>query len=941
MPAFAMVSISQGNQGGSMDDGRLAADLARLFAADRRVQDSRFLRMDFPHDDGPPATALLVNSLRAHEEMSRDFRFEAELLSDNLHIPLSAMMGRMVTISMVRDDASVRHFNGYVGEFRLLRSDGGFAFYQMVLQPWLAFSRLRMDNVSFHERRVIDISETTFEHYLQRDWKNRLQEEKPILSCANQHNETDYNHLHRRWENQGLHYWYEHRADGHTLCLGDNTWLTDSIDPSDRYASVADEMVFRSGAGSLEGDGIRDWQAVRKIASGSLMLASFNYKQPYVSRASGHALRQQGDVFAHELYQDSGYGYAHIDDGDALAQHRLEQHNCQAQYFEAGGNHRCAQAGRSFTLGGHFSGNRSIPARGEAARPDIGSREYLILSVDHVASNNYQAGTGAKSHYENRFSCIRKSIRWYPGRQFNSTPCALPGVQTAIVTGPAGETIHTDGLGRVKVQFHWDRLGKFDAGSSPWIRVMTPWAGQAFGQIALPRIGQEVLIQFLDGNIDRPVIVGAVYNGKHAPPWNLPGQRMLGGWRSAELMPGGGYGVRGNQLVLDDTHQRIQAQLKSDHQHSQLSLGCISRIEDASGRKDGRGEGWELASDAWGVARAGRGMLLTTEARPGAASHIKSMDETLRRLAEAAERHKALAALAQHYGAQESAAQQGAAADVLKAQHAGIKGGAGSGENAFPELSKPHLVLASPAGIETTTAQSTHIASAEHTALTTGRDLSLAAGGGLFASIGAAFRLFVHKAGMKLIAAAGPVQIAAQTDAVEIVANKVLELISQADWVNIRGRKGVRLHGADCMLEISDKVQFFTASPTLFHGNLETLAPKNRPQPELEPPIAPAAGQLQHTIQGHADGGQYANVPYTLYNGEAEVEQGLTDEFGRILIAHQDGTPRYRVVLGNGEEFSLQASACFEPNAAPDGEQKLSNRGLRALDDTTDGRCFQ
>lgn len=280
MPAFAMVSISQGNQGGSMDDGRLAADLARLFAADRRVQDSRFLRMDFPHDDGPPATALLVNSLRAHEEMSRDFRFEAELLSDNLHVPLSAMMGRMVTISMVRDDASVRHFNGYVGEFRLLRSDGGFAFYQMVLQPWLAFSRLRMDNVSFHERRVIDISEVTFEHYLQRDWKNRLQEEKPILSCANQHNETDYNHLHRRWENQGLHYWYEHRADGHTLCLGDNTWLTDSIDPSDRYASVADEMVFRSGAGSLEGDGIRDWQAVRKIASGSLMLASFNYKQP-------------------------------------------------------------------------------------------------------------------------------------------------------------------------------------------------------------------------------------------------------------------------------------------------------------------------------------------------------------------------------------------------------------------------------------------------------------------------------------------------------------------------------------------------------------------------------------------------------------------------------------------------------------------------------------
>ena len=928
-----------------MDDGRLAADLARLFAAGRRVQDSRLLRMDFPRDDGPPDTALLVNSLRAHEAMSRDFRFDAELLSDNLHVPLSAMMGRMVTISMVRDDGSLRHFNGYVGEFRLLRSDGGFAFYQMVLQPWLAFARLRMDNVSFHGRTVIEISETTFDHYLQRDWQNRLHEDKAILTCANQHNETDYNHLHRRWENQGLHYWYEHRADGHTLCLGDNTWLTDSIDPAapgDRDASVADEMMFRSGAGSLEHDGIRDWQAIRKLASGSFTLASFNYKHPGTSRVSGHALHQQGDVFAHELYQDTGYGYADMDDGMALAQRRMDEHHCQAQYFEAGGNHRCAQAGRSFTLGGHFSGQQPMPARGEAARPDIGSREYLILSVDHVASNNYQAGTGAKSHYENRFTCIRKSIRWYPGRWFNSTPCALPGVQTAIVTGPPGETIHADALGRVKVQFHWDRLGKSDAGSSPWIRVMTPWAGQAFGQIALPRIGQEVLIQFLDGNIDRPVIVGAVYNGSHAPPWTLPGQSMLGGWRSAELMPGGGHGARGNQLVFDDTHQRIQAQLSSDHQHSQLSLGCIGRIEDSSGRKDGRGEGWELASDAWGVARAGRGMLLTTEARPGAASHIKSMDETLRRLADAAERHKALAALAQHHGAQESAAQQGAAAEVLTAQHAAIRGAAGGGgEGGFPELSQPHLVLASPAGIETTTAQSTHIASAAHTALTSGRDLSMAAGGGLFASIGAALRLFVHKAGMKLIAAAGPVQIAAQTDAVEIVANKVLELISQADWVTIRGRKGVRLHGADCMLEIGDKVQFFTPSPALFHGNLETLAPKNRPQPEPEPAVAPVEGQLQHTILAHAEGGPYALVPYTLYQGDAEVEQGLTDESGRIRIAHQDGTPRYRVVLGNGEEFVLQASACFDAGAAADGEQQLSNRGLRALDDSTDGRCFQ
>lgn len=141
-------------------------------------------------------------------------------------------------------------------------------------------------------------------------------------------------------------------------------------------------------------------------------------------------------------------------------------------------------------------------------------------------------------------------------------------------------------------------------------------------------------------------------------------------------------------------------------------------------------------------------------------------------------------------------------------------------------------------------------------------------------------------------------------------------------------------------LKLATRCSFYRVADTVpwQPGNAGT---QKRPQPELEPAIGPVEGQLQHTIQAHADGGQYAHVPYTLYKGDAEVERGLTDEFGRILIAHQDGTPRYRVVLGNGEEFSLQASARFDLNAAPDGEQKLSNRGLRAFDDTADGRWVQ
>ena len=262
-----------------MDGSRLIADMAGMSVLTKESQHNRLLRLDFPLHDGPPGAVMLVNSLLAREEISRDFRFKVEVISDDAHIELTSMITRMVTISMVRNDGSLRYFNGYVTQFGLVKADGGFAFYEMILEPWLAFARLRQDLVSFHQRSVIEITEDTFAHYRQRDWKTRLYGDDPKLTCANQYNETDYNHLHRRWEAMGLHYWYEHRADGHTLWLGDNTETADPIDAA-AGAAIPDEIAFRSAAGSLEDDGIHAWQAVRRIGSGFVTLASFDYKNP-------------------------------------------------------------------------------------------------------------------------------------------------------------------------------------------------------------------------------------------------------------------------------------------------------------------------------------------------------------------------------------------------------------------------------------------------------------------------------------------------------------------------------------------------------------------------------------------------------------------------------------------------------------------------------------
>ncbi|MFC5509965.1 type VI secretion system Vgr family protein, partial [Massilia jejuensis] len=462
---------------------------AALSAFSGNSQHNRLMRLDFPFEDGPPAI-LLPNKLVAREEVSRGFRVTVEVLSDEARIPLKMLMGRMVTISLVREDGSLRYFNGHITEFRFLRTDGGFAFYQMVLEPWLAFARLRKDNVSFHGKSVREITEETLKHYRQADWHMYPIDESK-LTVANQHNETDYNHLHRRWEALGLHYWYEHEFGRHRLMISDNSFLSEPID-EEAYV-----IPFHDKSGSLEDDGIHEWTAVRRLGSGQTTLATFDYKNPSAQRAQANSLNQQGDIFPYEVYEDTGsYGFRMRSDGEELAMRRMEEADKDTQYFEAAGNDRSVLPGRTFKLGGHFSAEPRSREYDPEPRRSIDDRFYLILSVDHEAANNYQAGPGAPSHYENRLTCIRKDIRWRPGRNYNSEPGTHMGLHTAIVVGPAGAEIHTDGYGRVKLQFHWNRLDKYDENSSPWIRVMTPAAGNEFGQIRLPRVGEEVAVVY-------------------------------------------------------------------------------------------------------------------------------------------------------------------------------------------------------------------------------------------------------------------------------------------------------------------------------------------------------------------------------------------------------------------------------------------------------------
>jgi type VI secretion system secreted protein VgrG len=474
-------------------------------------------------------------------------------------------------------------------------------------------------------------------------------------------------------------------------------------------------------------------------------------------------------------------------------------------------------------------------------------------------------------------------------------------VQTAIVSGPPGEEIYTDGYGRVKVQFHWDRESKNDDNSSAWVRVAMPMAGGQFGQIGLPRVGQEVVVQFLGENPDRPIITGVVYNEQHKAPWDLPAQRALCGLRSKELA-----GTRTNQIVLDDTKGEIQAQLRSDHLHSQLSLGHIHRLDGNVGHKEKRGDGFELRTDGHGVARASQGLLLTTESQPSATGSVKSMAETVMRLNQAYGQHDALAELAHQHDEKDSGA-QASTAKAIKKQATTVKGSGGE----LPELSAPHVVLSSAAGIAATAVQSVHVTSGAHVAVTAGANVSLATQGGMFASVSQGMRMFVHKLGMKLIAASGDVDVQALTNSINLLAK--LNITQSAERITITAKEEIVLNGGGSYIKLAAAgiEKGSNGRITSYGSEHEFLGARSLDAASVMPNRADIKGKGLFNLASHesASGRLGAGLPFRLFKNGSMLEEGVLDGSGNAQFEHEiEEGADYEVQMANLQRYAVPAN---------------------------------
>lgn len=500
--------------------------------------------------------------------------------------------------------------------------------------------------------------------------------------------------------------------------------------------------------------------------------------------------------------------------------------------------------------------------------------EYIVLNTQFTIENTAQTSQYKEYSDAHRAPQIlndsqRLSGTWQVTTHFEVQPSTeilrpeftvrkpvIGGMETALVCGPdssvAENNIYTDTLGRIKVQFFWDRYGPSNQNSSCWIRVASNWAGNQLGNISVPRIGQEVLVGFLGGDPDLPIVTGSVYNQNNLPPWQLPSQQALSGIRSRELTPSGGNSAAGrsNHLILDDTLEKIQVQLKSDHQSSQLSLGHITRIDNHKGRKDARGEGFELRTDAHGVVRA-NGLLLTTEPRDKATAHITDMAETVQRLAHARDQHETLAEQAQKFKAQNEE-------DQLKVAHAlkllnDALQGTPQQDRLFSELEKALLVLATPESILSTAAHNTHQHSGQHHAITAGAHTSISTGKNFLVNANSAIKLFAYELGMQLISASADIDIKALKTSIHLFAK--LHITQTADTITLSAKNKISIQGGGSTTTWSASGIASTSSAPFTVHSAGAFFDDVKPGaiPPLPEPPKPGTGQLNLLYQ-------YANM---------------------------------------------------------------------------------
>ena len=478
---------------------------------------------------------LRVVRFAGEEGLSELFRFEVIVASEDGAVAGGDLLGKPALLTMRADDSEPRYVHGIVARLRQGDSGKKLTTYHLTIVPRAWRLLHRHDCRIFQELTATEIIKKVFEGAglaADTDFRFAVQGSYAAREYCVQYRESDYAFACRLMEEEGIFYVFKHEADKHVLTLGDKPSVHEAV-------SGESTIKFKAPLGALsKGEHVHRFHYAEEIRSGKVTIRDYDFKKP------GLLLESKGDgaLFTDLEIYDAPGDYLLPATGDARAAIRVEERTSRRKVGE--GESACERlvSGSTFTLSEHSS---------EAL-----NREYLVTRVEHQGAEPAMAESGVDiPRYENRFEVIPSDV---PFRPALTTPRpTVKGVQSALVVGPAGEEIHTDEHGRVKVQFFWDRLGKKDDKSSCWIRVSQVWAGEGWGAMHVPRVNQEVLVDFFEGDPDRPIIVGRVYHGTNVPPYALPANKTRSTIKSSSTPGGEGS----NELRFEDQTDREEVYL--------------------------------------------------------------------------------------------------------------------------------------------------------------------------------------------------------------------------------------------------------------------------------------------------------------------------------------------------------------------------------------------
>ena len=875
-------------------------------------QHARLLTIDTPL----PAAALLVERFTGHEALSELFHFDVDCVATSAHFKLKGLTNQEVSLRIRLANGSTRAFHGIVTSAMQLGSDGSLTRYRLSLAPWMIRLTQRRDSYVFQDKSVLDIVEEILKDYPFANYRFNVKTVLPKRSVTMQYRETDYDFIARLLAEEGLNFYFAHGDDHANPAASPSRSVSDTpesksgqakhqfiiFDDNASLAAGTDASIrFHRAAATEQSDTITHFAQRHQVQSNSVAMSAWDYKKLVSTSSEDSVPAKPDNVPTLEVYEGVGV-YRYTDDAESarIAKARVESLALAQQVIQGESSVRALAVGTWFTLTSYGDDLPDIANNATNGNPD--THQYAVMSIEHSGANNLFPGMATlakhgRDHdmeagtYRNRFTCAPLAVPIRPS-YWKPKPTA-PGAHVALVVGVQGEEITTERDHRVKVQFPWQRgdaavtgqaLHPFTSNApgnetaGTWVRVMEPAAGSNWGGRFIPRIGQEVQIDFINGDIDRPIVIGQLYNGSDTPPFhggdNHPG--ALTGLQSKEYA-GSGH----NQWVIDDTPNQLRQTFATTTAFTQFNVGYLIK-QDGNLRGSYRGSGLELTTDAWSILRAKQGLFVTTAARSNASSTQLDTAEAQGKLKAAEDLAKTLSdASAQHQASTLSTPQglQQLTKTIDDKQEA-------DGQQA-PAFKEPVVIIDSNAGISVTTPATAATFAGQDMTMTAHGGMRVTGGEAVSIAAGKAASLFTHQGGAKVIAGNSPVSFQAHTAAMDVIADQAMTITSSNGSIKIQAKDEIllasgggyiKLAGINIDIACPSTVSVKGASHDFMGAASGAAALASLPDTRVK------LFDEAFVLKNEKNGEPLAHRSYRIKRADGTYEHGQTDENGRTHV---------------------------------------------------------